>query len=138
MPKIASPKRIRKEDVKAEYGDIVDAIGSVINDFNDQVYGALNGAIDFNNLAQQTITLDLTTNATGQLSNPPSIKFTVAGYKYIGNQVISAISLNNSNLYPTSQPFLSLAPNNNILTILNCTGLPVSSQFRLTVVLIGG
>lgn len=136
--KIASPKRIRREDVKAEYGDLVEAIAGSVNDFNDQVYAALNNGIDFNNLAQQRISLDLTTNATGQLINPPSIKFTVAGYKYIGNQVISAISLTNSNVYPTGQPFLSLTPNNNILTILNCTGLPVNSSFRLTVILIGG
>ena len=136
--KIGSPTRIRVEDFSSEEQKLAERIGGVVNDFNDQVYRALTNGIDFNNLAQQTVSLDLTTNATGQLVNPPSIKFNVAGYKYVGNNVISAISLTNSNVYPTSHPFLSLAPNNNILTILNCTGLPANSSFRLTVILIGG
>lgn len=135
--KIQVPKRIRVEDFKAEEQELIAAIGGAVNDFQDEVYRVLNSGIDFTNLSQQIITIDLTTNSSGGLINPPPIKFNVPGYKYQGNTVISAISLTNSNTYPVSHPFLSLTPNNNILTILNCTGLPPSSSFRLTVILIG-
>lgn len=136
--KIASPKRIRKEDVKSDYADIVESIGSVINDFNDQVYQALNNGIDFNNLNQQLVTIDLTTNASGALVNPPQIKYNLVRGKFQGTMVINSKSLINSNSYPTSAVQLQTAINGSLVTILNATGLPVSSSFRLTVILIGG
>lgn len=136
--KIGSPKRIRKEDVKPEYGELIDQIGNVINDFNDQVYGCLTNGIDFNNLAQQLVTLDLTVGPTGLLMNPPQIKYNIVRAKYQGSWVINATNLNNSNIYPTSAPSLQTTINGNLVTILNQTGLPPNSQFRLTLILIGG
>lgn len=136
--KIGSPKRIRKEDVKAEYADLVDAIGGVVNDFNDQVYSALTNGIDFNNLTQQIVDVDLTTGPTGLLMNPPLIKYNILRVKYRGCTIINAINLNNSNVYPTSAPSLQTTINNNLVTILNQTGLPANSTFRLTLILIGG
>ena len=47
--KISSPTRIRKEDVKPEFGELVDVIAGAVNDFNEQVYNALSGGIDFSN-----------------------------------------------------------------------------------------
>ena len=138
MPKISTPKRIRKEDVKPEYAEIVDAIAGTVNDFNDEVYQALNNGIDFSNLNQQVVTVDLTTNAAGVLSNPPQIKYNLIRGKYQGCIVINVQNLVNSNSYPTTTPGLSTVINGNIITVLNATGLPASSSYRLTLILIGG
>ena len=138
MPKIQVPKRIRTEDFDPDYQALVDRIGGCVNDFADEVYKVLNGGIDFGNLSQQIINLDLTTDGSGGLINPPPIKFNIPGYRLKGMQVISATNLVNSNIYVTSQPFISWTINGNIITILNVTGLPINSSFRLTVILIGG
>jgi len=136
--KISSPTRIRKEDVKPEFGELVDVIAGAVNDFNDQVYNALSGGIDFSNLTQQIVSVDLTTGPTGLLQNAPLIKYTVLRARYQGCMVINAINLTNSNIYPTSAPSLQTTINGNFVTILNQTGLPPNSQFRLTLILIGG
>lgn len=138
MPKIQVPKRIRTEDFDPEYQTLVDRIGGCFNDFTDEIYRAFNNGIDFTNLSQQIVTLDLTTDSSGNLINPPPVKFNILGYRLKGMQVISATNLVNSNIYVTSQPFISWTINGNIITILNVTGLPINSSFRLTVILIGG
>lgn len=136
--KIGSPKRVRKEDFKPEFSEVVEGIGNLVNDFNDQVYQTLTNGVDFNNLTQQLVTLDLTTGPTGLLINPPQIKYNIIRAKYQGCWVINAQNLNNSNIYPTSAPSLQTTINGNLVTILNQTGLPPNSQFRLTLILIGG
>lgn len=136
--KIGNPQRIRKEDVKPEFAELVDVIAGAVNDFNDQVYNALSGGIDFSNLTQQIVSVDLTVGPTGLLQNAPLIKYTVLRARYQGCMVINAINLTNSNIYPTSAPSLQTTINNNLVTILNQTGLPPNSQFRLTLILIGG
>lgn len=137
MGKIQIPKKIRIEDFDEKYQDLIQSIAYCFNPFSDEVYKTLSGNVDYSNLNRQIVTpLDLTLNASGQLINPPNIKYTLTT-KLKGITVLNVQNLVNSNTYPLSQPFISWTINGQIITILNISGLQPGSQYRLTLELIG-
>lgn len=136
MAKIEIPAKIRTEDYPAEMQETVEKLGSVYNPFVDQVYQALNGRLDYDNLNRQIVTIDLSTNATGKLINPPQIKY-LLNTRLKGTNVLSAQNLINTTIYPVSHPFLSTTINGQFVIILNISGLQINSSYRLTVELIG-
>lgn len=131
MAKIEVPPKIRTEDFSADDQEIADKIGSVYNNFADQVYQQLTKGIDYENLRRQVVTLDITTDSSGKVINAPSVKLTVAG-RLLGTNVLNAINLVNSNVYPLSHPFISWTVNGQFMVVLNVSGLQPSSQYRLT------
>jgi len=135
MSKIQIPKKLRTEDFDDDYSELIDKVGYAYNNFADEVYQQLSGRLDFTNLDQQLVVLDVTITSAGQIINTPQIKVTKAS-KVNGIQVIRAQNLLNPNIYPTGTPFISFSLNGNLLTIQNITGLQASSQYRLTFVLI--
>ena len=130
--KIRIPDKLRVEDFDSNMQDTIGKIAKIYNQFTDSVYRTLNGNVDFGNLSRQLISIDIITDASGQLINPPKIKLTIPN-KINGLHCISAINLIKSNSYPTSAPFISYSVNNSILSIDNISGIPASSQFRLTI-----
>lgn len=135
MAKIEVPPKIRAEDYAAEDQELINKIGSVYNNFADQVYQQLTGGIDYENLKRQIVNLDITTDAAGKAVNPPSIRYTVVG-RLRGINVLNAVNLVNSNIYPLSHPFVSWTINGALVVVLNVSGLQPSSQYRLTIELI--
>lgn len=134
--KIQVPKRIRTEDFATEDQAVASGIGSVINDFTDEVYRVLNKGVDFENLNRQVTQVVVTMDAAGLVVNAPQIKSTLLT-KVRGINVINAVNINNTTIYPTTAPFVSFSTNSNLLTILNITGLQAGSQYQLTLELIG-
>lgn len=130
--KIRIPEKLRTEDFDSEHQDTVGKIAKIYNQFTESVFRVLDGNIDFTNLSRQIVTIDITTDATGKLVNPPQIKLTIPG-RVNGLNCISAINLVKSDVYPTSAPFISYSVGNSILTILNVSGIQNNSQFRLTI-----
>ena len=136
MGKIELPKKIRTEDFKSEDSDLIGKIGFVYNSFVDQVFQILDGNLDYDNFKRQIVTLEVTADSSGKIINPPSIKYSLNS-KLKGINVLNAINLVNTNTYPTSHPFVSWSLNGSLVMVLNISGLQASSQYRLTVELIG-
>lgn len=136
MGRIEIPSKIRAENFDKEDVDVASKIGSVYNQFVDQLYNLLQKNIDFDNLNRQIVVTTVTLNALGKVVNPPTIKYTLNSKVqavYCGN----AICLNNNLQYPISTPFVSWQLNNNTLIITNVSGLQANSQYSLTLELVG-
>jgi len=135
MSKMSIPKKIRVEDFKSEYQEMIGKLSYSITPFMDEVYSVLNNNIDYNNLNRQLVVLTVKTDATGLIKEQHKIRTTVNG-KVRGISVINAINLINPNTYPTSHPFCNFTINGDLLTILNISGLQANSEFQLTLELI--
>lgn len=129
--KVQIPSRIRAEDFKPEEQEMIGKLSGTISNFLDEVYRALNKGIDFENLNRQVVDLDVTIDSSGRLVNSSPIKNLTSG-RLKGLHVINAINLNNPGVYPTTAPFVSWSITNNLINILNVTGLQINSQYRLT------
>lgn len=135
MSKIQIPPKIRTEDFPAEMAETISKLGSIYNNFVDQVTQVINGGIDYTNLKRQVVSLDININAAGVLVSPPNIKYTLGG-KIQGINVLSATNLVNSSIYPIAQPFVSFTINGEFVVVLNVAGLQNGSQYRLVIELI--
>ncbi len=137
MGKIQPPKTLRFEDFKPEEKDLVLKLSSVINSFNDDVYRQINGNIDFDNMNRQiAVGVVIKTNSAGVVVNLPQIKIKTNTLPK-GINVINAENQTNSSIYPISHPFISFTIKNGLITILNVTGLQVSSEYKLNLEIIG-
>jgi hypothetical protein len=137
MPKIQQPKRIRIEDFKDDQKDLITKISDLVAPFMDDVFRALDGSIDFDNLNRQIVDIEVMINASGQVVNNPQVKTTFKTQKVRGINVINAVNLVNSSVYPTSLPMVNFTINGSLMTILNIVGLQANSRYRLTLELIG-
>jgi|CXWL01.1.fsa_nt_gi hypothetical protein len=137
MARVPDYKRIRKEDFDADMQPTIEKLGYIINAFSEQVINLLNKNVDFQNLNQEVVNVDIMKDGSGALINPPSIK-TSLNSKVQGILCIKADNMTSVGTYPTSQPFVSYnLINNNLISILNVSGLQNSSTYRLKLLLIG-
>ena len=135
MGKIEAPKRIRTEDFSSDQRAIVERIGEALNTFNQDVYNLLYRGLDFDNLNQQIITIPVTIDGSGDISNEPKFVTSVRG-KIRGVIVVNCVDPNNPSNYPTSQPFVSFNFNNNVITVNHVTGLNPGSSYQLTLLIL--
>lgn len=131
MSKLQIPKKLRVEDFEQDDQALISKIAFVYNVFADEVYNTLNKNIDYDNLNRQFVTINVFIDNTGKLINPPQIKTLLNG-RVRGLNVLNAINLIDSSIYPTTAPFISWTINSDILTILNITGLQNNSQYSLS------
>jgi hypothetical protein len=136
MGKMQIPQKIRTEDFSSDDQEIAGKIAGVVNQPLEDIYNIINGNIDFANLNRQLSSIDVIMDSAGKVLNAGQIKITLKT-RVAGLNVLSAVNLLNPGVYPTSAPFVSWSTNANILTILNITGLQPSSQYRLTLEIIG-
>ena len=137
MGRIPNFKRIRKEDFDTNIQSTIDKLGYIFNSFAEEVTNLFNKNIDFQNLNMQVITLDISKDGSGNLINPPNIRTTL-NTKIQGIVCIKADNLDNPGTYATSQPFISYdLINDNLVKILNVSGLQNSSTYKLKLLLIG-
>jgi hypothetical protein len=68
MPKLSDIRRIIPEDVdsKSTPVEIVETIAGSYNEFADEIYQVVNGQLDFDNLAREKVSLDITFDASGK------------------------------------------------------------------------
>jgi hypothetical protein len=138
MGKIQVPKKLRGEDFKTEWQELINKIGFVFNDFADGVYQTLSKGVDFENLNRQVVVITVNMDKTGKVSQSPTIKTTVNG-RIRGVTVLNVVNINDINKFPTGGVTISWSTKDNLLTILNITGLstsPETSQWQLTLELI--
>lgn len=131
MGQIQNPKRIRAEDFPQDQQEFAKVLGGLINIFLEEVYNLTNGNVDFYNLNQELIDVDIDVDSSGSISNDAKFKTNVTS-SIKGINCVRAENLRDTSIYPVSQPFVSFTPNDNIITINNVSGLQNGSKYRLT------
>lgn len=135
MGKIQIPKKLRVEDFSGDNKELIEKIAFIYNSFSDEVYQSLNGGLDSSNINRQLVDLTVKLSPSGVVTSQQQIKILVSG-RIRGVNVISANNTVNSTIYPLSAPFVTFTTNNNILTILNVSGLQPNSEYKLCLELI--
>lgn len=136
MSKIEIPRQIRTEDYAEDERALIGKLSSNLTPFMDSVYRVLNGGVDYDNLNRELVNIDVIIDPAGVVQNAPQIKTKVKG-RVKGTIVVNAVNLINPAVYPDSVPGIFITTNGNLVTILKVVGLPVNSQWTLTVELIG-
>lgn len=132
--KLASYRRIITQDYTDEDQELIEQLGSTINDSFNSVYGVLNKRINFtDNIASTVKEIIVTLDSNGipqQL-----IRFNVDVPNTPVVQVICgrARNITNPGTYPTSAPFISFTQNGNSIIINHITGLAANQQWRIIV-----
>jgi hypothetical protein len=132
MARINNYKAISYDNYSEEAAEIMEDLADILNPFMREVTDAINGNIDFDNLKQALIELQVTVNSSGE---PNVTSFNVGASSIKGMDVISARNLTNNNVFPTSKPFISFSPkvSGNSVTLNNISGLPANNKFLLNV-----
>lgn len=125
-------KKIIKEDFSEADQETIDKLGYSLNTFMDQVRDAFIKSIDFNNLNEEIITLDITVNASGVPNIVTQYRSTLKT-RVIGHQVLNATNLTSPLNTPISWPGLVFVQNNALVNINRVTGLQPNEKYRLVV-----
>jgi hypothetical protein len=130
MPSIDTVKRIIADDFKSEDREVAERIGNIYNYFAEQVTNVLNGNVDYQNLNQSVVTLNVSTDTNGSPLRTTQFQASIG---LIGTSVINARNLTNRVNYLNSQPFISWSANGRgVYTINNITGLRPGEEYELT------
>jgi len=133
MAKLDAVQRIRPEDFQEDYAQLVEQLGGILNQFMQQVVDLSDNEVDFDNLDQNLIQFDITVDAAGNTIGTSQIN--VGKDAPNGMSVIYTQNLTNSQVYPTSQPFISyVRQGNGLVTVNNIAGLPANNKFKLTAI----
>lgn len=136
MSRLIDVKRITVEEFAAEDRPLIEKIAFPINSFFEQVRNALNKNIDFNNLNQEIIKLDVIVESNGVPNTLTRFKSNLkTGVQ--GLICIAAINRSNASTRPTGAPFITFAQNENLVTIQHITGLQSGEKYGLTLISIG-
>lgn len=136
MARVPDLKRIQKEDFQDEMREAVDKLAFPLNSFMEQTRSALDGNIDFTNLNREVKTIETVVDSSGNPTIDTKYRSEL-NTKVQGHNCIAAYNLNNTSIYPLNSPFISFIQNNNIVTILNITGLQAGQKYKLVLECIG-
>lgn len=133
-------KRLKSEDFPEEQRELVDRIAGSLNDFVEQTIFLLTKRVDFKNLNQTIANVNITSGSTnttdGSIRSPVTIKTDING-KIVGTVLINLVNKTNPIALPTNQPFVSYTINQNLITIQKVYGLNNTSEYTLTLLIIG-
>lgn len=137
--KLTQFRRIVLEDFPKESQDVVSKLAFIINNafeiFTAQLSKGLTIEDNFN---QQLSEITVTVDSNGKPKNTTQIKYSLPT-TCKGAIVIQAINQTNSQIYPTSCPFVSFTQNqNNLLEIRHISGLQANQEYKLRINFIGG
>lgn len=136
MGRIPDIKRIQKSDFEEKYQALIEKLSFPINSFFEQTRSALDHNIDFTNLNQEVITLDIVVDANGVPTTDTKYRSSLKT-KVLGHSTINALNISGQAGFPTGQPFITFSQTSNLVSILNVTGLPADTKYRLIVLSIG-
>ena len=105
MGTIDNTRRIIREDYDAEYHDLIDRLGFVLNTFMEQTVQQVNGNLDETNLKADIVTVKMTVNASGVPVGNNLIRSEVL--RPDGTTVIKATNKADGTVFPTSRPHIS-------------------------------
>lgn len=131
--KLPSFRRLYEQDYAPEFQDLIRQLSVSINYGFEPLYELLNGKVTLtDNTSSLISTVTVQVDATGKPTTKTTIKKDNSD-KFQGFQVIRAVNLTNSNVFPTATPFLTYTETTTQITIDNISGLPANNLFQLTV-----
>jgi hypothetical protein len=134
MPKLASYRRIIKNDFKKEEQEFVEKLASPINDSFNELYFAMNGRLSIReNLFATVRDVEITVDSDGIPVATTSFTLDKPG-QVAGTDVILAVNQVNSAGYPTAQPFISFTQNSSNVIINHISGLQPNQRYIVRVV----
>ena len=132
MARINNYKRISLDGFSGENAQLIRCLGDILNPFMREVTDVINGNIDFDNLSQNVITLEVTVDSNGK---PVSNQINSGVTNPKGFQVIRAINNTNPAVTVTGQPFIVFSPQGNeIVSVSKITNLQANNKYLLTIV----
>lgn len=130
MPKLSDIRRIIPEEFKEEDQDVASNIAGSYNEFADEIYSIVNGALDFDNLARRKVDIDLNIGANGSITGNATVNTSL--FSVSGIIVMNAVCTTNSAIKLTAAPFASFSyKGSGQFTINYVLGIP-SGKWRLT------
>jgi hypothetical protein len=123
--------RIKPADFPEDQKEMADTLGGILNPFIDKLIIGFNKNFTVDdNLPFEFRTLDIRVNASGVPQLNQKITTNLKNLK--GYICINASNLDNTGIYPSSTPFLSIDIIGNTSTIRHIAGLPANTNYRLT------
>lgn len=125
------PVRIKTNDFPEDQKQLADTLGGILNPFIDKLVIGFNKNFTVDdNLPFEFKTLDIQVDGTGIPLINNTLRTNLKGFK--GFICVNVLDINNTGIYPTSAPFLSVEINANIIIIRHIAGLPSGAVYRLT------
>ena len=132
--------RLKSEDFPEEQRELVERLAGALNSFAEQTIFLLSKRVDFKNLNQTISNVNITSGSTnttdGSLRSPVTIKTDING-RIAGTILINLVNKTNPIALPANQPFISYTINQNLITIQKVYGLNNTSEYTLTLLIIG-
>lgn len=130
MSTLDNLRRITPDNISnSEIRQAVSQIAEPINFHLEQIINTVNGNLDYDNIRSKLVQVDVTVGANGVPLAKTQFR-TVAGV--VGTAVISAKNQNNSAIFPTGAPFITIqATSSEIYEIKHVTGLQAGQKYRL-------
>lgn len=135
MPKLSDIRRIIPEDYDKEFRDVANGIAGSYNEFADEIYGVVNGQLDFDNLARRMISVDVTFDSSGNPKTPVLIN---TGLSFVSMLHVGKIQNLTTPTARISQiPYIDWTHQGSGLVKINyATGLTAGAKYRITLELI--
>ncbi len=130
MPKLPSFRRLNRNDFELQYQQLIDQLGTSINNGFDVVYGALNGSLSFTDNFNSTLTtISITVNDQGVPKTKAQFKL-----KDGQNTLRGLIILNVTGADLVGAPYLVFQKGDeNIITITKAFGLSSNKTYNITI-----
>lgn len=132
MAKINNYRRISLGDFAGNPDEAIRILSEILNPFMREVTDEINGGLDFDNLAQNILKLDVTVDANGK---PVSNQINTGVVNPQGFQVIRAINNTDASATMDGQPFITYSPlGNGIVNVSKITNLVANNSYTLTII----
>jgi len=134
MSQLPNPRQIKSTDFDKDNKKLVDKLAYILNKFMNDTAKVINGNIDFVNLNQEKVSVEMTVNGSGVPIGNSIIQHGLS--RVNGIQCIRAQNLTTSANFATSTPFVNFfIGNDGLLRVSKITGLVANEKYRLTLVL---
>ncbi len=132
MGRLANVRRINTQDFKSEDQETVAKLAEILNFFMEDAVNALNGQINYDNLAKNLISITLSVDENGVPRETTSIETGITNPTYL--EVKRVRNLTNSVVYPTGTPLISYTETGTTrVTINNITNLLPNTTYNLVI-----
>jgi hypothetical protein len=137
MAKFSFFKRLLKEDFPEEAQKWTDTLGGIINPAFEAITRAFNKDITFtDNINCQVKDIEVEVDAQGEPRTTTAFKSELKGLSK-GIFCIRATNISGGTALLSGAPFITFSENNGTVELLQVTGLPASTRFRLRIISVG-
>lgn len=136
--KLPGYKRIITEDFDKDYQELVSKIGYSLNNYIDSLQQALNKNLTIDdNLNQNLLDIKVIVDTNGLPTIQSQLKISLKG-NCRGIIVVNVKNTTNTNVYPTSTPFVSFEQvTSTLINIKHITGLIANNTYELRLLILG-